>query len=67
VKKATWSVLSQQASSHIRSRVHSRFMLEESGECVPGVFDWFEGLLGLSGWCEGKCHGIGCKKLNGVA
>jgi len=36
----------------------------QGGECITGVFDWFRELWGLSGWCEGKCHGIRC---NGVA
>jgi len=40
---------------------------ETGGECVPGVFDWFGELWGLSGWCEDKLRGIECKKLSEVA
>jgi len=45
----------------------SGFVFKERGqvgECVPGVFDWFGELWGLSGWCGGKCRGI---RWNGVA
>jgi len=34
----------------------SGFVFKEKGKCVPGVFDWFGELWGLSGCCEGKCH-----------
>ena len=44
MKKAAWSVLSQQASSHVWSRVHTR-LIGRLRTCVSKIAEFIKGTL----------------------
>ena len=65
MKKAAWSVLSQQASSHVRSRVHSRFMLKRVGSVFPVSLTGLRGYWGSLGGVKANAMGLDVKNLMG--